>query len=182
MAVATGTALLIAGTLAAGATAYGAKKGSDTSRRASDQAIGLATEQEAQRKQEWQAQQAAEAKRLEIEQANLKQQWEREEAQRAPYRAAHAGLLQKYGYGGGVDMGPRPMPAGYGGPSGMANTAPVPQGRMAPNPMTLGPGNAMAGRVIDRGPQMAGQVIDRPAVRTADLSNWDDWKNYGIGV
>ena len=182
MAVATGTALLITGALAAGATAYGAKKGGDTSRRASDQAVSLAREQEAQRKKEWEIQQAAEKERLAIEQANLKQQWEREEAQLAPYRAARAGLLQKYGYGGGVDMGPRPMPAGYGGPSGMANAAPVPQGRMAPNPMTLGPGNAMASQVIDRGPQMAGQVIDRPAVRTTDLGNWDDWRNYGVGV
>jgi hypothetical protein len=47
--------------------------------------------------------------------------------------------------------------------------------------MTLGPGSAMAAQVIDRGPAMAGQVIDRGPV-TADLSNWDEWKTYGVGV
>ena len=111
-------ATLGAGAIAAGAQAYGSHKQSSSNNRATDtqakadqEAIKLARENEARRRQEYDQLIAAE-----------KAQWEAEEARRAPYRQASLGILggaaDRLGYDlSGLSAAPSSAKATRGGTS-----------------------------------------------------------------
>jgi hypothetical protein len=178
-----------AGVLGAGALGFaGAKSAAKSQQQASDQAITLAREQEAERKREWEAQQKAAAYQWQVMQANL-----------APYRAARASVLSKYGINTNVDA--PPMPADFGMPGSAAPVTPMPQrGGGGPNPMlmgagilagSMGPAFAAYQRAKEQNPytQVPGPYTSNevgapggppgPPASPVDLSNlynWADWQ------
>jgi hypothetical protein len=206
MAVATGTAALIAGGIAGASSLFGSHKAAQTQDKASDKAIALATAQEAERKREWEAQQKAAAYQWQVMQANL-----------APYRAARAAVLQKYGINTNVDA--PPMPEGFGMPGGMPAPTMDPRRQMgggtggygslglglgvgagalqaylsSRNPNTFGPGvggsggiglgeggpgYAMSPMTPYGGPEMAGPPTSQIQGGPVDLSNLYNWADW----
>lgn len=180
------------GLVAAGAiSAYGSHKAGQKQKKSQDSALQLAREQEATRKEEWQAQQAAEKQAFEIQQQNqiaerqyMEAQYERQQAKedqryaaenaaREPFRQARLAVLSQYGIPGASGGGPQQFQTlgGVGGPR-----APVVNAQAA----GVIPGAVGAAGVAPTDPQVAGQVIDRGPVAANQLSNWSDWEQYGV--
>jgi len=206
MAVATGTAALIAGGIAGASSLFGSHKAAQTQGKASDAAIALAREQEVERKREWEKQQEAAAYQWKVQQANLK-----------PYRLARAAVLGKYGIDTNVED--IPMPPGFGMPGGMPAPVMDPRRQMgggsggygalglglgvgagalqaylsSRNPNTFGPGvggsggiglgeggpgYAMSPMTPYDGPEMAGPPTSQIQGGPVDLSNLYNWADW----
>ena len=156
------------GAVAAGGLGLaGALKSSSTQKKSSDAAIALAREQEANKMRMWEEQQKA-----------ARMQWDAMQANLAPYRAARASVLEKYGIKTGVE--PPPMP-----PDFMGGTTPSPA-MFAPG-STAGTG-AGRGAIFGNPQQMPQEAMnpmgpvplggERPQVNPIMLRNWSDWSNY----
>jgi len=178
---------IIAGGAALGAGALGfagAKSAAKSQQQSSDQAIALAREQEAERRREWDAQQKAAAYQWQVMQANL-----------APYRAARAAVLQKYGINTNVDA--PPMPEGFGMPGGAAPMGPPPRsgGGGGAGLAALGASLPIAASAASQffksspytqipGPYSSNEVgapggppgPPAPPIDLSNLYNWADWQ------
>lgn len=203
MAVATGTAALIAGGISAGASLFGSHKAQKSQEKSSDAAIAFAKEQEAEKKREWEAAQKAAQYQWQVQQANL-----------APYRAARASVLGKYGINTNVEA--PPMPEGWGMPGSAGPSAMAPRGGgggmggLGALGLGLGAGaGALQAYLASRGPQTMGpgvggsggygigaggpgyamsplqefagpptSQIQGGQINPQDLTNWENWNNY----
>lgn len=115
-AIATGAA-----TLGAGALSYaGSKNAANTQKQSSDAAIAFAKEQEAERRREWDIQTAA-----------AKQQWDTQQANLAPYRAARLEILRKHGLNVPDMVPPKPPDFSAGPPPNWKPGDPIPGGAAA---------------------------------------------------
>lgn len=105
---------LIAAGIAGTAAVASSKISSNTAKRTANQAIDLQREQEAERRREWDIQTAA-----------AKKQWDTEQANLAPYRAARLQVLRKRGYDV-PDVQPTPPDYSAGPPVGWKPGDPIP--------------------------------------------------------
>lgn len=114
----------IAAVVGAGASLYGQHKASQQQSKASDQAIDYQREQDAEHRREFDVQEAARKQEADQQIAYARWQWQAQQAQLAPYRAARESVLAKYGIKGGVPVPEMPDFAAMGG--GIAPGAPPP--------------------------------------------------------
>lgn len=173
MAIATGTATLIAAAAAAGGQVYGSKKAASANKEATQvqaqsnaEALAFAREQEARRQKEYDAQIAAE-----------RAQWEAEQKRLAPYRQASLGILGQAADRIGVNIGDI---AGYSGgytPSGPSTYGQDSGRRLDPVSSSLA---SLADGTVPGALTPETAQIEAPRLTLADLARMrtaGDWRS-----
>lgn len=108
--------LIVAG-VGATASVISSKMSSNTAKRSADQALAYAKEQEAERRREWDIQSKA-----------AQAQWDTQQANLAPYRAARAAILRKHGIDVPDVVAPKPPDFSAGPPPGWKSGDPLTPG------------------------------------------------------
>lgn len=195
--------LIAAGVAGTGAV-VASKISSDTQTNATNQAVALAKEQDAEKLRQWN-----------IQTAMAKQQWDTREANLAPYRAAHLEVLRRRGYNVPDVVPPKAPDYSGGPPPGWKPGDPIPGGASTPSkpagggisPWALGgaglgltglgtglaaafnkppdtsaagpPSSMIKGGALDLSPAgPPSSMIQGGTVPTSSLYNWNDWSKY----
>jgi len=146
---------LIAAGIAGTGAVVASKISSDTQANTASQALDFAKQQEAQRRREWDIQTAA-----------AKKQWDTQQANLAPYRAARLQILRKHG----IDVPEAaPTPPDYSGgpPPGWKPGDPIPGAASAPSkPAGGGAGSWLAAGASGFAPLGAALTAAQPSPYT----------------
>jgi hypothetical protein len=134
---------LIAAGVSGAVSLIGQHKAANAQQKAQNQAIDYATQQENERRREWDVSEAARKHADEVamqmwqaDQSKAKFMWDEQQRQLAPYRAARQAVMGRYGIAAAPAA--REMPAGYGG-VGPAPTPGQAYGGSASAPMMVSP-------------------------------------------